>query len=758
MRERSRLLPFVALPLLGLLLASCGSEDDVAQQRLAVISDQVHSGGTHGFFFLPPLVPQPTVSGTFDATRSPVVAIKELDASGGTARILAVFTTSGGPGSEPVQVDVMGQQYMVNWHTDQFVLDAQKTYRIQVNSGGQILGFADVDVVGTAREIRNVQTDEFVPLVNGRTLPVRFRIETTNWVAHAGASAFDPAGFGIAALPDGSSVVTGSFVGTAVFGAGEAGEVDLVDAGGGDIFVAKYDATGALAWAKRAGGVAAPGGFGDVGKSVAAMADGSVVVTGYFWDVATFGQGEPGEVTISSGGSGWDVFVARYNANGTLAWARSAGGASSGYDFGRGIAVSPDGCIFVTGQFSGTAVFGSGEPQQTSLVGNATSTTGIPEDMFLARYLPDGTLAWAKTWVAGPGGGLGWSVAAGPDGDAFLAGFFSDSTTLGSGEANETTLLPAAGSIRDIYVARYNSDGTLNWARRAGGALVQEAFGIAATSEGSILVTGYFGFGSATFGPGELGEVTLQSAGGNGDVFVARYNPDGTLAWAHRAGGTADEYGRAVAAAPDGGAFVTGNFSQTATFGVGEASETTLTAVGPIDMFVAKYNPSGTLAWAKRAGGTAATIEGHGVAAGADGSARVTGFFTDTVTFFPGESGETTRTAIGPLDVFVVRYPPIQTEPVWAKRAGGTGPPASAAWPSAPRPRARGRGRSAATATRASSDYRQTECADLWAPSPGVVKPCRCRQAMIVKQNGRRLQVEHHAQGAAADARRIGAG
>ena len=54
-------------------------------------------------------------------------------------------------------------------------------------------------------------------------------------------------------------------------------------------------------------------------------------------------------------------------------------------------------------------------------------------------------------------------------------------------------------------------------------------------SDGSSLVTGMFG-GTATFGPGEPEETTLTPAGG-ANIFVARYNPDGTLAWAKRAGG-----------------------------------------------------------------------------------------------------------------------------------------------------------------------------------------------------------------------------
>ena len=143
----------------------------------------------------------------------------------------------------------------------------------------------------------------------------------------------------------------------------------------------------------------------------------------------------------------------------------------------------------------------------------------------------------------------------------------------------------------------------LVWAKGAGGVDWDYGSGIAALSDGSALVTGGFG-GSATFGSGEAEETTLISAGGE-DIFIARYNPDGTLAWAKRAGGREEQgdQGNDIATFADGSALVTGCFWGSATFGSGEAGETTLTAADAYQIFIALYNSDGTLAWAKRAGG-----------------------------------------------------------------------------------------------------------------------------------------------------------
>jgi hypothetical protein len=78
-------------------------------------------------------------------------------------------------GSADIQVS--DEQYHVNWHTDDSNLDVNKTYRIEVLVGSTLLGFADVDPVSTGKQLKNVQTDDFIGLVDGRTLPIKFRIE-----------------------------------------------------------------------------------------------------------------------------------------------------------------------------------------------------------------------------------------------------------------------------------------------------------------------------------------------------------------------------------------------------------------------------------------------------------------------------------------------------------------------------------------------------------------------------------------------------
>jgi hypothetical protein len=191
------------------------------------------------------------------------------------------------------------------------------------------------------------------------------------WATRAGGTSEDRA-IGITSDGVGGSIVTGWFAGTSTFGAGEPNETVLTEAGGNDIFLARYDADGALLWAARAGGPSEnrPGGISSDG------AGGSIVI-GWFAGTSTFGAGEPNETVLTEAG-GNDIFLARYDADGALLWATRGGGQNA--EFGFGVTKDSAGGILITGVFSGQATFGAGEQKETTLTG----TGGY--EILLARY------------------------------------------------------------------------------------------------------------------------------------------------------------------------------------------------------------------------------------------------------------------------------------------------------------------------------------------------------------------------------------
>jgi Beta-propeller repeat/Domain of unknown function (DUF5122) beta-propeller len=440
----------------------------------------------------------------------------------------------------------------------------------------------------------------------------------------------------------GNTYMAGLFEGTTTFGAGEANETTLTSAGDFEILVAKHDPSGALLWAKRAGGIGLDWGF-----ALAIDGAGNSYVTGRFRNSATFGPGDPNETLMTVIGSD-DIFVAKYNSSGALVWARRAGGSST--DEGRGIAVDSAGNSYVSGFFAGSATFGLGQLNATTL----TSAGSL--DIFIAKYDPNGEPVWAKR-AGGSSSDDAFEIATDGAGNSYATGRFLGTATFGAGEANET-MLTSAGS-NDGFVARYDSNGALIWARRAGGASSDDAFGIAADGAGNSYVTGQFS-STATFGGGETNQTTLTSAGGF-DIFVARYNPNGALVWATSAGGTGDDTSLAIATDGSGNSYLTGFLQGMATFGGGESGETTITAAGERDIPIAKYDSIGALVWATSAGG-AGHDAGSGIVVDNAGNSHVTGFFQVSATFGAGEASETTITGTAFSDDFLGKFSGGETE------------------------------------------------------------------------------------------------
>lgn len=165
----------VALIVLGLLLlAGCdGAELPLMPLTpAALVSDGAH-GGTGGFYFLSPLMSDPVTSGSFDPALSPAVRICAL-AGTDCGVTIASFDANTSPA---VTVDTKEESYSVLWKTKDLNLDPSVTYRMEVRVASVLLGFADIDVVLSAGELKQVASG-YVGLVAGRPLAIRFRIET----------------------------------------------------------------------------------------------------------------------------------------------------------------------------------------------------------------------------------------------------------------------------------------------------------------------------------------------------------------------------------------------------------------------------------------------------------------------------------------------------------------------------------------------------------------------------------------------------
>lgn len=176
---RRPLVPVVSVLILSMACSDRGNVTDPvsADAPSFAIADGARGFKT-GFYWLPPMVENPLTSGTFDAELSPVVVICALDGDACDAALGLIETfTMDGSGSTGIRVDA--DHYIVNWRLDEYDLTASTHYRISVFAGpGVLLGYADVEPVSNGSGLKNVNTGEYIGLVDGRTLPIKFRIET----------------------------------------------------------------------------------------------------------------------------------------------------------------------------------------------------------------------------------------------------------------------------------------------------------------------------------------------------------------------------------------------------------------------------------------------------------------------------------------------------------------------------------------------------------------------------------------------------
>jgi len=203
-----------------------------------------------------------------------------------------------------------------------------------------------------------------------------------------------------------------------------------------------------------------------------------------------------------------------------------------------------------------------------------------------------------------------------------------------------------------------------------GGTGSDMGFAIAVDAEGNAYVTGGTNSTEASF-PVVVGPDLTYN--GNGDVFVAKVNANGTgLVYCGYIGGNDGEAGYGIAVDASGNAYVTGQVRSTQpSFPVLNGPDLTYNG-GDYDAFVAKVNASGTaLTYCGYIGGTDLDW-GRGIAVDASGNAYVTGWTNSTQASFPEVVGPDLTFNGGEYDAFVAKVNASGTALSYCGYIGGT--------------------------------------------------------------------------------------
>jgi hypothetical protein len=325
-------------------------------------------------------------------------------------------------------------------------------------------------------------------------------------------------------------------------------------------------------------------------------------------------------------------------------FAKRAGGPDN--EQANDLAVDSADNIALVGHFVGTVDF------------DGTVFTSVSSrDIFVAKYSSIGQLSWLRHAGGTGTGGVNSAIGVTVDGEhnIIATGQYIGSVTFGG------TTLPSGGSSEELFLVKYDSNGNLLWAKAATGSFTVAGFNMATDNANNIYVTGLFGhhnFG----GNVSFGTTTLTSVGG-GDIFIAKYDAAGNVVWAKRAGSSVTnntDVGQDITTDSLGNSVVVGYFQGNADF-----DSIVLNSAGDRDIFIAKYDSSGNVLWAKRIGASG-DDRGMGIRMGDGGDIVITGKFSGSVAF-----GNTNLSSVGASDIFIASYD-LNGNPIWAKRAGGS--------------------------------------------------------------------------------------
>jgi len=316
---------------------------------------------------------------------------------------------------------------------------------------------------------------------------------------------------------------------------------------GCDMFVAKFSPVGKCLWAKNAGGGGANGDY----STITLDKDENVILSGIAGTIMDFGNG----IKFSNEKGG--LYFAKYTNDGQIIWAKSPNGEGEA----QGVASDQQGNVFIGGYFNTTITF------DDITLNSFSEKSG---DAFVAKYSPTGQAIWAKNF-----GGAGGEIASceiDAFGNVYLAGLYFSKTII-----TKSDTLTNNGSINH-FIAKFNKDGELLWAKSAGGNTATREFFV--DENGNAFCTGS-NWSEFTFAGS-----SIKTVAGSEDIFLLKYDKSGNEIWGVDYGGSGRNAGRGITTDKNGNIFLTGSFDEKAL----KIDNQTLTNQGDSDIFIVKFS------------------------------------------------------------------------------------------------------------------------------------------------------------------------
>jgi uncharacterized protein YjdB len=204
----------------------------------------------------------------------------------------------------------------------------------------------------------------------------------------------------------------------------------------------------------------------------------------------------------------------------------------------------------------------------------------------------DPGIIWA-TYYGGSADAKGTSVSTDGTGNVYMSGFTNDISAIATTGSYQVT---NSGSD-DVYLAKFDSSGSIQWATYYGGSGGDYCWGITTDGIGNVYLTGQT-TSSTTIATTGAYKITY---GGNNDAFLAKFNSSGVIQWATYYGGNDYDCSLGIASDGTGNMYIAG--MTVSTSGIATTGAYKITYGGSYDAFLAKFNSSGAIQWATYYGG-----------------------------------------------------------------------------------------------------------------------------------------------------------
>ena len=411
-------------------------------------------------------------------------------------------------------------------------------------------------------------------------------------------------------------------------------------AGAWDGYVVKFNSAGVRLWSSYYGGD-----LRDHISSCAVDGQGNILFAGNTRSHSNIAHnGHQNTFT-----AGETHFLVKMNAAGGLLWATYYGNSDDGAvgNSPGKCATDADGNIYLAGRArpgTGYTTPGSHQPEH-----------GGAEDLFLAKFSPDGTRLWGTFYGGEDEDGTNqMGLAVDPSGAVYLGG--STNSSMGIASAGHQNVF---GGNLDAYLVKFTSTGTRVWATYYGGSAWDEFASCTTDGEGNVYMAGH------TYSTTGIAWQGFQNTPASTfDAFLVKFNAAGERSWGTYYGGEAED--RAVGCATDasGNVYLSG-WTQSTT---GLAFEGYQSAnAGGSDAFIARFDGTGARTWGTFYGGPAGEYmpDGDGLAVGANGRVCIVGWTSSASGIaFNGHQNTLSATTNDYLAVFDGDGPTLHADPI----------------------------------------------------------------------------------------------